>query len=87
MIYEEDKIVDLYPDIKPGGEWQPKNCVARQKIAILVPFKNRHQHLLALLNVLHPFLRRQKQHYRIFVVDQACSVHLVQCDKFIFIII
>lgn len=34
-----------YPDVLRGGTWYPKNCVARQKTALIVPYRNRAGHL------------------------------------------
>lgn len=52
------------------GHWQP-DCISRtQKMAIIVPFRDRHEHLLAFLWNLHPILQRQQIDYTIFVVEQ-----------------
>lgn len=32
-------------DIEPGGHWRPKDCKPRWKVAVLIPFRNRHEHL------------------------------------------
>lgn len=54
-----------------GGEWKPVDCIAKNKIAIIIPFKNRDEHLLLFLQHMHPFLKRQLLDYRIFVVEQT----------------
>ena len=54
-----------------GGCWAPKDCKPRQKVAIIIPYKNRAEHLQALMYRLHPMLHRQKTAYCIFVVEQV----------------
>ncbi|XP_064598049.1 beta-1,4-galactosyltransferase 3-like [Liolophura sinensis] len=58
------------PDVKEGGTWQPSNCESLQRVAIIVPYRDREQHLRILLNRLHPMLQKQRIHYRIFVIEQ-----------------
>uniref|UniRef100_H2ZY98 Beta-1,4-galactosyltransferase n=2 Tax=Latimeria chalumnae TaxID=7897 RepID=H2ZY98_LATCH len=53
------------------GRYQPLECHALQKVAILIPFRNREKHLVYLLKHLHPFLQRQQVHYGIYVINQA----------------
>jgi hypothetical protein len=56
--------------LKIGGSFKPKNCFAH-KMALVIPFKNRHQNLNRFLLNMHPFLQRQLLSYTIFVVEQA----------------
>lgn len=53
-----------------GGCWAPTECRPRQQVAIIIPFKNRDEHLRALLNRLHPMLHKQNTAYCIFVAEQ-----------------
>ena len=53
-----------------GGCWQPKDCYQRQNVAIIIPYKNREEHLRALLSTLHPILQRQNTAYCIYVAEQ-----------------
>ncbi|XP_070189947.1 beta-1,4-N-acetylgalactosaminyltransferase bre-4-like isoform X2 [Littorina saxatilis] len=57
-------------DLNPGGEWSPKDCVARYRLAIVIPYRDRLAHLTVLLAHLLPILKRQQLHFRIFVVEQ-----------------
>ncbi|XP_052809109.1 beta-1,4-N-acetylgalactosaminyltransferase bre-4-like [Mya arenaria] len=57
-------------DVSPSGAWSPKSCVARQRIAIIIPFRDRQKHLDILVYNLVPVLKRQKVAFRIFVVEQ-----------------
>ncbi len=53
------------------GSWEPRDCIARQHIAIVVPAKNRQEHLEHLVHHMHPFLQSQRVKYTIFVVEQV----------------
>ncbi|XP_052811647.1 beta-1,4-N-acetylgalactosaminyltransferase bre-4-like [Mya arenaria] len=59
-----------YQDMLPGGAWSPKSCVSRQRISIIIPFRDRQAHLDILVYNLVPVLKRQKVAFRIFVVEQ-----------------
>ncbi|KAK7485979.1 hypothetical protein BaRGS_00022731 [Batillaria attramentaria] len=63
--------VALNPGLEPGGHYHPPDCRARHRVAIIVPYRNRLQHLHALLHHLHPILRRQLLDYFILVVEMA----------------
>ncbi|RXM92824.1 Beta-1,4-galactosyltransferase 5 [Acipenser ruthenus] len=54
-----------------GGHWKPQDCVPRWKVAILVPFRNRHEHLPVLFRHLIPALQRQRLHFAFYVIEQA----------------
>ncbi|KAJ8982088.1 hypothetical protein NQ317_011086 [Molorchus minor] len=53
-----------------GGEYDPEECKALIKTALIIPYKNRSEELNIFLNYMHHFLQNQKIHYRIFVVEQ-----------------
>ncbi|XP_076810934.1 beta-1,4-galactosyltransferase 5-like isoform X1 [Clavelina lepadiformis] len=57
--------------IRHGGEWSPHDCIPKWKVAILVPFRNRHEHLPILLRHLLPMLMKQHLQFSIFVINQA----------------
>ncbi|CAH1225383.1 B4GALT2 [Branchiostoma lanceolatum] len=57
-------------DVRLGGKWRPPNCTARQKVAIVIPFRDREEHLQQLLSHLHPILQRQQLDYGVYVVEQ-----------------
>ncbi|WAR07168.1 BRE4-like protein [Mya arenaria] len=57
-------------DVLVGGAWSPKICVARQRIAIIIHFRDRQKHLDILVYNLIPVMKRQKVSFRIFVVEQ-----------------
>ncbi|KAL7373993.1 hypothetical protein ABVT39_019177 [Epinephelus coioides] len=53
-----------------GGQHKPTDCIAQQKVAIIIPFRNRHEHLKHWLYYLHPILMRQQSDYRVYVINQ-----------------
>ena len=57
--------------VQLGGRWSPSNCSAWQRVAIIIPYRDRAQHLRLLLRRLHPMLRAQMIDYQIFVVEQV----------------
>ncbi|XP_014484777.1 PREDICTED: beta-1,4-N-acetylgalactosaminyltransferase bre-4-like [Dinoponera quadriceps] len=62
-----------FAEVKAGGTGRPADCVARHRVAIIIPFRDRLQHLQALLYNLHPILLRQQIDYQIFVIEQEGS--------------
>ncbi|KPJ15595.1 Beta-1,4-N-acetylgalactosaminyltransferase bre-4 [Papilio machaon] len=67
---ELDDIATKYPEVHHGGRYAPPNCTARHKVAIIVPYRDRQQHLAIFLNHMHPFLMKQQVEYGIFIVEQ-----------------
>ena len=65
----EKKMSNL--SIEPGGMWKPKTCIARYKVAIVVPYRDRLKELSLFLQHMHPFLQRQNLYYRIYIVEQV----------------
>lgn len=57
------------------GRYQPEECKALQKVAILIPHRNREKHLMYLLEHLHPFLQRQQLEYGIYIIHQVRAVY------------
>ncbi|XP_029285207.1 beta-1,4-galactosyltransferase 6 isoform X2 [Cottoperca gobio] len=60
-------------DIEFGGHWKPKDCRPRWKVAILIPFRNRHEHLPILFQHLIPMLQRQRLQFAFYVIEQSGS--------------
>ena len=63
------------PGVQAGGHWHPLNCTARQRLALIIPYRNRSDHLKSLLYRLHPLLQRQHIDYTIYVVEQVIMCH------------
>lgn len=59
------------PSLQPGGRCRPRDCVALQKVAIIIPFRKRDEHLKFWLYYLHPILQRQQLDYGVYVVNQV----------------
>ncbi|CAF3378544.1 unnamed protein product [Rotaria socialis] len=57
-------------DIHFGGHWYPSDCQAKQRLAIIICYRQREQHLKMFLNHMHWFLKQQKLDYTIIVVNQ-----------------
>ncbi|CAK8694898.1 unnamed protein product [Clavelina lepadiformis] len=53
-----------------GGCYTPANCKPLQKVAIIIPFKDREAHLKTLLFYLHPMLQKQMIQYCVYVAEQ-----------------
>uniref|UniRef100_A0A674CPP1 Beta-1,4-galactosyltransferase n=1 Tax=Salmo trutta TaxID=8032 RepID=A0A674CPP1_SALTR len=66
-------LLNAEPTMTLGGYWKPRDCVPRWKVAILVPFRNRHEHLPILLRHLIPALQRQRLQFAFYVVEQVGS--------------
>ncbi|KFM76276.1 Beta-1,4-N-acetylgalactosaminyltransferase bre-4, partial [Stegodyphus mimosarum] len=58
-------------EIQSGGRWFPKHCSSWQRVAIIVPYRNREMHLKIFLQNMHPFLQAQKLDYGIFIIEQS----------------
>ncbi|KAK4288162.1 hypothetical protein Pmani_038795 [Petrolisthes manimaculis] len=60
-------------ELTPGGHFIPYECEPRHKVALIIPFRNREEHLSVFLYHIHPILQRQQLDYTIFVVEQSTS--------------
>ena len=54
-----------------GGSSEPSDCDSKENLALIIPYKNRHENLNQFLYNMHPFLQRQELKYTIFVVEQS----------------
>lgn len=63
----------LAPKLQPGGQYNPRECRARDHVAIIVPYRDREQHLPVFLKNLHPFLMKQQIEYGVYIVEQAAG--------------
>lgn len=61
---------DVSSLLQEGGRYKPPDCVSRQKVAVIIPFRNRHEHLKHWLYYLHPILKRQQLDYGVYVINQ-----------------
>ncbi|KAG7462097.1 hypothetical protein MATL_G00199020 [Megalops atlanticus] len=65
-----DLVREESPSLEEGGRYKPKDCVALQKVAIIIPFRNREEHLKYWLYYLHPILQRQQLDYGVYIIAQ-----------------
>ena len=61
----------LSSKVDAGGRYKPSECKARDRVAIIIPYRDRKQHLPILLKNLHPFLMKQQIDYGIFIIEQS----------------
>ncbi|XP_050677507.1 beta-1,4-galactosyltransferase 1-like [Leptidea sinapis] len=71
MVGDLDGDLEEGHKIKEGGEYAPLECKPKYSTAIIVPYRDRAEHLRGFLVHMHTFLRRQHIHYRIYVVEQV----------------
>nr|CAH8871304.1 unnamed protein product [Trichobilharzia regenti] len=57
------------------GMWRPVDCDPTERLAIIVPYRNRDSHLRMFLEHMHSFLRKQRLMYTIFVINQDGTTH------------
>lgn len=67
-------IVKNHPDIEVGGKWKPKECKSRNKVVLIVPYRERLTNLLLFLNHMHPFLIKQQIEYGIYLVEPISNI-------------
>lgn len=61
----------LLPYIREGGRYSPPHCKASHKVAIIIPYRDRPEHLRIFLHNIHPVLSRQNIDYGIFVIEEV----------------
>ena len=65
----------MFPWVMTGGRSIPEDCHARHHVAIIIPFRDRDNHLRTFLYNIHPFLRRQQLDYGIYIIEQVNNVY------------
>lgn len=59
--------------VEEDGFFRPATCLPQHKVAIVIPYRDREQHLHILLKHLHGVLQRQLLFYKVFVIEQVSS--------------
>lgn len=54
-----------------NGHFRPKYCLPHSKVAIIIPYRNRLDHLKVFLNNMHKFLQKQLIEYTIYVIEEV----------------
>ncbi|XP_027227403.2 beta-1,4-galactosyltransferase 4 isoform X2 [Penaeus vannamei] len=57
--------------VRAGGSWWPPLCAPRQRLAVIVAFRDRAAMLGPFLYRMHPFLQQQSMNYSIYLVEQT----------------
>ena len=57
--------------VRYGGFYKPYHCKAKQRVAIIVSYRDREEHLEIFLYYIHAFLQRQELDYGIYVVEMV----------------
>lgn len=57
----------------PGGWFKPSECNPKDRVAIVVPYRDRANHLPIFLKNIHALLMKQQIEYGIFVVEQIAD--------------
>ncbi|XP_067839503.1 beta-1,4-galactosyltransferase 1-like isoform X2 [Heptranchias perlo] len=65
-----EEVKKINPFVREGGRFTPAECIALQKVAVIIPFRNRDDHLKYWLYYLHPILQRQQLDYGVYVINQ-----------------
>jgi len=60
-----------FSDVIDGGQWAPATCSVPKRIAIIIPYRDRMNHLKILLINLIPKLQRQLVSFKIYVIEQV----------------
>ncbi|XP_070390101.1 beta-1,4-N-acetylgalactosaminyltransferase bre-4-like isoform X2 [Dermacentor albipictus] len=66
-----EAVENEFPEVMQGGRFRPKECTSRHRVAILVPYRNRAEHLKIFIYNIHKVLSRQQIDYGIFVIEQG----------------
>ncbi|KAL4704636.1 hypothetical protein ACJJTC_002893 [Scirpophaga incertulas] len=64
------EVIDFSANSIANGSYAPTDCNPMFSVAILVTYRNRQKHLDTFLPYMHNFLRKQKIHYKIYLIEQ-----------------
>jgi len=64
-------VVSKHVEVNNGGTWRPTDCEPKQKVAVLVPYRDRDEDLRIFLHNIHPFLRAQLLEYTVYLIEQV----------------
>ena len=57
--------------VNHGGHRAPDKCAPRQRVALVIPYRDRVNHLHLFLNHIHNILVKQNMEYQVFVIEQV----------------
>lgn len=59
--------------VSTGGVYTPDACIARHRVAIIIPLRNRERQLRTLLWHMHPIWQKHMIEYRVYTITQRES--------------
>lgn len=66
---EDVLATELTPNLTLGGKWRPSKCLSLNKIAIIVPYRNRDYNLRLFLLHMHRLLSKQLIDYGVYLIQ------------------
>ena len=69
VTVDEVKNDTVLSRVQKGGSYKPRDCQPVDRVAIIIPYRDRKEHLAIFLNYMHAFLQRQQLQYGIFVAE------------------
>ncbi|XP_062509129.1 beta-1,4-galactosyltransferase 1-like [Corticium candelabrum] len=66
-----DEVKKKNPRVVFGGFYTPPDCQPRDRVAIVIPFRDREEHLKDFQHYIIPVFRRQLIQFNIYVIEQA----------------
>ncbi|XP_062509771.1 beta-1,4-galactosyltransferase 2-like isoform X2 [Corticium candelabrum] len=66
-----DEVKKKNPGVTFGGFYTPPDCQPRDRVAIVIPFRDREEHLKVFQHYMIPVFRRQLIQFKIYVIEQA----------------
>ncbi|XP_042913363.1 beta-1,4-N-acetylgalactosaminyltransferase bre-4-like [Parasteatoda tepidariorum] len=64
----------MFTDLNPGGRFKPNDCLSRSKVALIIPYRDREEHLRIFLHNVHPILQRQQLDYGIYIIEETANM-------------
>ncbi|GFR93206.1 beta-1,4-galactosyltransferase 1 [Elysia marginata] len=72
-LIQPARLAAMFPEVQNGGHHEPTSCQSDERTAIVIPYRDRWDHLHTLLPVLIPMLMRQQIDFTIYVIEQDSS--------------
>ncbi|XP_076118099.1 beta-1,4-galactosyltransferase 6-like isoform X4 [Mytilus galloprovincialis] len=67
-------ILNMIHSYMDDGHYRPQHCTAVQKVAIVIPYRNRQKQLKVFLNNILPRIKRQQLEFVIYVIEQKSGM-------------